>query len=99
MTTVSKDAIASLLRADHGDPFSLLGIHGDDGELVLRVFRPDAASVEVHEIGGAARSWRAEKVSPDGFFEAALEDAVARFRYTLRFTGHKRSLLLRAADG
>ena len=88
MSTASKEAIDSLLRADHGDPFAILGMHGSDGQFSVRVFRPDAAGVEVREIGGAARTWRAERLSPDGFFEATLKGAKLRCAYSLHFTGH-----------
>jgi 1,4-alpha-glucan branching enzyme len=88
MTTPSKEEIASLLRADHGDPFAILGMHGSEGTLALRVFRPDVAGVEVREIGGKARSWKAERVLPDGFFEANLKGAQERFAYARAFTGH-----------
>jgi len=41
--------LRKLLSASHEDPFSLLGVHRDDrGEgYVIRVFRPDARSVDV----------------------------------------------------
>ena len=47
MTPLSKYAVDALVRADHGDPFALLGMHESGAELVVRVFRPDAAGVEV----------------------------------------------------
>ena len=88
MISASKEAIAALARADHGDPFSILGMHGADGDLAIRIFRPDAVAVEVREIGGAARSWHGEGNSQDGFFEVPIEGVRSRFAYTLRFTGH-----------
>jgi len=88
VNSISTEAIDALARADHGDPFAVLGMHGSDGALAIRVFRPDVAAVEVREIGGAARSWRAGKTARDGFFEAKLAGAGKRFAYTLCFTGH-----------
>ncbi len=88
MISASKEAIAALARADHGDPFSILGMHGADGDLAIRIFRPDAVAVEVREIGGAARSWHGEGNSQDGLFEVPIEGVRSRFAYTLRFTGH-----------
>ncbi|MEO6738770.1 MAG: 1,4-alpha-glucan branching enzyme, partial [Chthoniobacteraceae bacterium] len=88
MTPAPQEAITALSRADHGDPFAILGMHGADGALIVRIFRPDAVAVEVREFGGAARSWQAERTAQDGFFEAVLEGVRSRFAYTLRFTGH-----------
>jgi 1,4-alpha-glucan branching enzyme len=88
VTPVPNEAIEALTRADHGDPFSILGMHGGGGALSVRAFRPDAAKLEVIELGGAARTWIAERVTQDGFFEAALTGATDRFRYSLRCTSH-----------
>src|SRR6266446_4954513 len=73
MTPLSMYAVDALVRADHGDPFALLGMHESAGQLVVRVFRPDAAEVEVREIGDDGRSWRATRLNPEGFFEASLD--------------------------
>ena len=39
-------------------------MHGADDQLVVRVFRPDAAAVEVCEVGDD-RSWRAERLNAE----------------------------------
>ena len=88
MIPLSKDAIDAITRADHGDPFAVLGLHGSSGEFAVRAFRPDARAMEVREIGGKERTWRAERVGADGFFEAALTGAGERFHYQLHFTAH-----------
>ena len=62
MISASKEAIAALARADHGDPFSILGMHGGGGALTDRAFRPDAAKLEVIELGGT-RTWPAVSMS------------------------------------
>jgi len=72
MTSPSQEAIDSLARADHGDPFSILGMHESEGGLTVHAFRPDVAKLEVLEIGGKARTWPASRVTEEGFFEAAL---------------------------
>ena len=54
-------SIASLLRADHGDPFALLGLHEEAGHFVVRIFQPGARAIVVKEIGGM-REWPAERV-------------------------------------
>ncbi|MEO6789274.1 MAG: 1,4-alpha-glucan branching enzyme, partial [Chthoniobacteraceae bacterium] len=89
MTSIQQEAIDALARADHGDPFAILGMHESAGTLVLRVFRPDVAKLEIVELGGKARTWPAERLTPEGFFETALTGASGRFRYSLRFTPHE----------
>jgi len=76
----------SLLRADHGDPFSFLGIHEDGDKLVVRVFRPDAREVVVIANDGTKRTWTAESNHKDGFFVAKLDGVKARIDYTLKVT-------------
>jgi 1,4-alpha-glucan branching enzyme len=80
-------SIASLLRADHGDPFALLGLHEDAGHLVVRIFQPGARAIVVKEIGGM-REWPAERVDDAGFFVAKLNGAKENIHYSLRCTGH-----------
>jgi 1,4-alpha-glucan branching enzyme len=70
--------IASLLRADHGDPFSVLGRHEDR----VRVLRPDAKAVTVLLGGG---EFPAKRVDKTGFFEAKVK---GEGRHRLRFTAH-----------
>ena len=70
--------IASLLRADHGDPFAVLGRHGGR----VRVLRPDAKAVEV--LCGAG-TFPAKRLDDAGFFEARVDAAGS---YRLRFTAH-----------
>ena len=42
---LSKAAVTSLCRGEHGDPFSVLGLHADSkGRLWLRTLQPGASS-------------------------------------------------------
>lgn len=78
--------IVKIIRAEHHDPFSFLGMHplSETGGVVLRIFRPDATEVQVSssESGSEAQSWQAAKVHPSGFFELVLKDA-GPFSYRL----------------
>ncbi|WP_376780833.1 GlgB N-terminal domain-containing protein, partial [Stutzerimonas nitrititolerans] len=39
--------VDALVRAEHGDPFSILGPHPDGDGLVVRAYLPNALGVEV----------------------------------------------------
>ena len=64
-----------LSRAEHPDPFRLLGPHiageGDAKRLVVRTFLPNATEASVL-LEGHANPIPAIKISPEGLFEAAL---------------------------
>jgi 1,4-alpha-glucan branching enzyme len=81
--------VGKILRCEHTDPFSFLGLHDAPagGGLVVRVFRPDAAEMSVRANGGEAKPMR--KVDPAGFFEAQFADATERFAYKLEWTDHE----------
>lgn len=87
--TIETAALDAILAANHGDPFSVLGMHQAGEALVVRVFRPDARAVAVREVGGAGREFPAALVHPDGFFEARLTGATDRFQYVLALTSHE----------
>jgi 1,4-alpha-glucan branching enzyme len=85
LPTVDDGALHAILGARHGDPFSVLGMHQAGDRLVVRVFRPEARSVTIREAAAGGRAWPAALVHPDGFFEADLDGADARFPYELEF--------------
>ena len=58
--------LEKILEARHHDPFSVLGIHGQKGSRLMRVYRPHAQSVEV--VLGADRI-QMEQVPNTGLFE------------------------------
>src|SRR4051812_29397297 len=81
----------AILRAEHGDPFSVLGMHPAGEQLVVRVFRPDAEKVVIENLSTKAL-YPAARVNGDGFFVAALDGVTERFPYTIHFTsasGHE----------
>ncbi len=86
--TIDAGALSAMLGASHGDPFAILGMHQAGEHLVVRVLRPEARAVTVQGLDNPGAIFPAVQVHPDGFFEAILEGAPERFRYTLRFTGH-----------
>ena len=67
--------IESILRAEHGEPFAILGRHpvqvGAERAIAVRAFLPRANEVTVLlENGGV--SYPARRIHPDGFFEAVI---------------------------
>lgn len=86
--TIDDGNLYSLLRADHGDPFAVLGMHQSGDNLVVRVLRPDARDVVVRDVHNHDRTFVAARVHSDGFFEAIIPDNPERFEYELLFTAH-----------
>ena len=86
--TVDDGNLYSLLRADHGDPFAVLGMHQVADHLAIRVFRPDASEVVVQDVHDPQRRLTARRLHDDGFFEAVAPDNMERFEYELHLTGH-----------
>ncbi len=77
--------VASIARGEHGDPFSVLGMHDADDVISVRVFLPQAARVEVLDIGGAVVA-ELDLIEPGGFFAAKVAGRRERFAYRLRLT-------------
>src|SRR5262249_44541214 len=65
------------------------GLHEAAGALVVRTFRPDAKSVTVVDAANPARTWPAERLAPEGLFEARLTGQKERLAYRLRFTSYE----------
>lgn len=82
-TTLDRSDVNRLLDAHHSDPFAVLGMHSLDGQVAVRVFRPDAKSVSVLDASAPGSAWMADRVADDGFFEAVI-DRDAPFDYRLR---------------
>src|SRR6266480_594128 len=86
--TIDEATLNAIVTAQHNDPFGVLGMHLAGEHLVVRVFRPDARSVEVENFESRGKVYPALHVHLAGFFEAVIEDTEQRFRYVLNFTGH-----------
>ncbi len=84
---IHEGALHSILRADHGDPFAVLGMHQVQDQWLVRVFRPDAREIFVENVATGVLH-RATQVHSDGFFVAVLDDTQVRTAYKLHFTAH-----------
>jgi 1,4-alpha-glucan branching enzyme len=69
----NEETFQTIVAGDHGDPFSILGMHKEDGEsVVVRTFQPDASSVEVVSTDGEESYGELESVHPAGLFAGPL---------------------------
>ncbi|WP_437963287.1 1,4-alpha-glucan branching protein GlgB [Sorangium sp. So ce260] len=82
------DLIAAV---EHPDPHHVLGAHEEEGDLVVRVFRPDATEIAVLPGDPSLRRRPMERVHPAGVFEARFpgvsypKEGLFRYRLELRF--------------
>jgi 1,4-alpha-glucan branching enzyme len=75
------DEVELVVRRDHPDPHHLLGAHRQNGDVVVRAFRPGAERVRVLPEG--EKPVVAQQRHPSGFFETVLPGATLPLRYRL----------------
>ncbi len=64
--------IQEILRGQHANPFSILGMHeGEGGTVVVRVFAPDAGEVTLIERDSGEAVTTLERIDPEGFFSGS----------------------------
>src|ERR1039458_8519638 len=87
-TTASLDEIAQILRAEHGDPFHILGIRLVEVQgkpaVAIRAFLPRTKNAWVVRVPGADDVVPMRRIHADGFFEAIFPNEQAIFPYRLR---------------
>jgi 1,4-alpha-glucan branching enzyme len=77
----------AIARAEHGDPFSILGPHETAGHtLEIRAFLPQAGRVEVLDASSGATLADLERIQNDGFFNGAIPGRTKPFPYRFRLT-------------
>src|SRR6476659_1121310 len=80
-------AVAALVEGRHGDPFSILGMHGGDGApLSVRVLWPGAEKVIVIDSSTGVAVAALERQLPAGFFAGPIPNRTAPFPYRLRLS-------------
>jgi 1,4-alpha-glucan branching enzyme len=93
---LTNDELQSLVGLTHSSPHTLLGMHplGDGSGLVVRVFLPDAAKVEIRPTHEKARpNFELPRVHEGGLFEGVTKSANRVYAYDLvvtDFQGHAR---------
>jgi len=83
MSSLNKATLNALAGGRHGNPFSLYGIHKEDGRRIVRTFQPQAASVDLL-VGGADAPRQMQRVHPDGIFEAEMPPRKRQYRFLIR---------------
>src|SRR5262249_23233706 len=78
--TVDTD-IEAIVHRDLAEPHRVLGAHADNGGVVIRTFRPDAAKVVARPEGGDPVEL--ELRHPGGVFEGKVPNAKLPLRYEL----------------
>lgn len=84
MSTVPDAEIHALLRAEHGDPFAVLGPHQTAGGLEVRVLLPGASAVAVMHAGSGWPLATLERAPGTDFFSGLVPAQPARLGYRLR---------------
>ncbi|CAN5594692.1 1,4-alpha-glucan branching protein GlgB [soil metagenome] len=80
------EELGAFLSATHPDPFRILGPHRAGENLVVRLFRPDAKEVRIITPGNP-EGVPADRLHPDGFFQAELPGLGRDVDYKLHITG------------
>ena len=81
------DEVSRFVQGIHSDPFRVLGPHCVGDDLEIRVFRPDARSVDILLDREPDKPIAAEQIQQEGFFVATVPGATRDLAYHLRITG------------
>ncbi len=76
---LNKATLNALAGGRHGNPFSLLGVHRQHGQRIVRTFQPQAESVGL-VLDGAAEALPMQQVHPAGIYEAEMPARKRRYR-------------------
>lgn len=75
-----------LISGQHADPFSYLGLHKRGNDTVLRVFAPDADTVEVFTKKGRKALNSLDKIHELGVFEGVVPPSKIKIGYSVEAT-------------
>jgi 1,4-alpha-glucan branching enzyme len=85
---VDGEQVAAILNADHGDPFSFLGMHhsGPEAVLIVRAFLPNVSAAKVVDKGTGKPVIELQQVHDEGLFIGQIPGRKQPFPYRLRVT-------------
>ncbi|HEX6254631.1 MAG TPA: 1,4-alpha-glucan branching protein GlgB [Euzebyales bacterium] len=83
----ASDDVEALVNGTHKNPHRVLGMHEHRDGTVVRVLRPDVASVEI--VWGDGDAETATRTSDGGLFEALVPTKLAADGYRLRMRSHE----------
>jgi 1,4-alpha-glucan branching enzyme len=81
---LNKATLDAIAGGRHADPFSVLGIHPENGKRIVRTFQPQAISAALL-VDGIDHALPMEKVHPAGVFEIEMPARKRRYRLRLGF--------------
>jgi 1,4-alpha-glucan branching enzyme len=81
--TPEREQVERLVRGEHHEPHRLLGAHVEDGQVVVRAFRPAATAVVALVDDERVKL---DQVHPAGLFEGALDGTTTPPAYRLEVT-------------
>jgi len=82
--TFDQASVAALMQGDHHDPFSVLGMHRREGELLVRALLPGAVAVELIETKTGRKLASLAPVDGSAVFAAVVPRRKNPFPYRLR---------------
>jgi len=83
MSSLNRATLNALAGGRHGDPFSLYGIHREDGRRIVRTFQPMAESLGLL-VEGVAEPVPMQRVHPDGIFETEMPPRKRNYRFRIK---------------
>lgn len=91
-TTIAIDEIFRVVRNEHYDPFTILGLHiierGKKKQVVVRAFLPESKAASVLELDSHGKPQGIEipmvKIMEEGFYEATIPGRSTAFPYKLK---------------
>src|SRR5262245_64641022 len=86
IAALPRDEVGRFVRGIHSDPFRVLGPHRIGDDLEIRVFRPEARTIEMVLDQRPEEPIAAQKIQEDGFFCATVRNATRDIPYHLRVT-------------
>jgi len=88
MGILTQQNISDILGNNLDDPFGVLGMHWEQAGLSIRVFAPEARSIEIARAGVGESLCSMTRVHDAGIFEAALPEQKEFFTYELLMMMH-----------
>jgi len=83
MTSLNKATLNALAGGRHGDPFSLYGVHHEDGRRIVRTFQPMAETLGLL-VEGIDEPLPMQRVHPDGIFEADMPPRKRHYQFRIK---------------
>jgi len=86
----NNEDVLKILRSEHHDPFSVLGVHiaghrkGTMPSVAVRAFLPEAKEVYVTHVNNKPGSLKMNRICEDGFFEAIVKGVSDITSYKLK---------------